>query len=75
MNILYLSFLTWNKWAGPTYSVPKQIERLLIMIICSGSIFQFPRIMVGMSLRFIMMQENLENLILANSRSHLINQT
>lgn len=26
MNILYISFLNGDSWAGPTYSVPKQIE-------------------------------------------------
>ena len=25
MNILYISFLNGDSWAGPTYSVPKQI--------------------------------------------------
>lgn len=26
MNVLYISFLSGNLWAGPTYSVPKQIQ-------------------------------------------------
>ena len=26
MNILFVSYLSGNKWAGPTYSVPRQIE-------------------------------------------------
>ncbi|MBO4548915.1 MAG: hypothetical protein J5758_06835, partial [Abditibacteriota bacterium] len=26
MNIVFVSYLSGNKWAGPTYSVPRQIE-------------------------------------------------